>query len=144
MVGSAQPVALIVENEAALCLLTDDLLTAEGFDTVFADDEDDAAFQALAAGQIAVAVVSLRLHGALAGRRVIQRLRQHAPGLPVVVMTGYDKKAPQADLRGVGGPTVRLHKPGAYEELAPVSLAVIDRARRGEAPMYGRRRDDIT
>jgi hypothetical protein len=29
----------------------------------------------------------------------------------VVVVTGYAPLAPQADLRGIGGPTARLQKP---------------------------------
>jgi hypothetical protein len=31
--------------------------------------------------------------------------------MPAVVTTGFDPRAPEADLRGLGGPTVRLGKP---------------------------------
>ncbi len=48
---------------------------------------------------------------------MIRRLRASRPGLPVAVVTGYGPEAPQADLRGLGGPTLRLHKPFDCEEL---------------------------
>jgi len=37
--------------------------------------------------------------------------------VPVVVVTGVDPRAPEADLRGLGGPTVRLQKPFDCHEL---------------------------
>ncbi|MDO9713906.1 response regulator [Paracraurococcus lichenis] len=134
---------MIVEDEALLCLLADGLLAAEGFDTIFAADETEAMVHATAAAdRIAVAVVDMSLGGDVAGPRVIRALRQHAPNLPVVVITGFDGDAPQADLRGLGWPTVRLHKPGGYDELIPAVLDVMEQARTGTWPQEWRRDTD--
>ncbi len=37
--------------------------------------------------------------------------------MPVLVVTGFDPRAPEADLRGLGGPIVRLGKPFDCDEL---------------------------
>ena len=57
------------------------------------------------------AVVDLRLADGLDGRDVLLRLRAQHPGMPVVATTGFDPKASEADLRGLGGPTLRLGPP---------------------------------
>lgn len=62
-------------------------------------------------GPLAVAVVDLRLGGDLAGQRIIRALRMQIPDLPVVVVTGFGHNTPEANLRGLGWPTVRLPKP---------------------------------
>ena len=46
-----------------------------------------------------------------------RRLREQHPSMPVVVVTGFDPRAPEADLRGLGGPIVRLGKPFDCDEL---------------------------
>jgi DNA-binding response OmpR family regulator len=53
----------------------------------------------------------------LDGRDVIRALRQRRAGLPTLVITGYDALAPEADLRGLGGPTARLGKPFDCDDL---------------------------
>ncbi|MBK1659155.1 DNA-binding transcriptional response regulator [Paracraurococcus ruber] len=138
-----KPVALVVEHEAALALLIEDLLAETGFDTVFAATEADALRKASAIDRIAAAVVNPWVAGALVGQRVIRALRQRIPDLPVVVITCFDKLAPQADLRGVGWPTIRLHAPYDYDELVPAMRTVIEQARTGDRPVGGRRRGDI-
>jgi ActR/RegA family two-component response regulator len=139
MQGETRPLALIVEDEILLTLLVEDLLAAEGFDTITATNEADAIASAAAAVQLTVAVVDLRLGGDLAGQRIIRTLRQQTPDLPVVVMTGFSGSAPEADLRGLGWPTIRLAKPGGYLELATAVWDVIDQARSGRRPQTGRR-----
>ena len=46
--------------------------------------------------------------------------------MPVVVVTGFDPRAPQADLRGLGGPTVRLQKPFDCDELVERLADMLD------------------
>ena len=53
--------------------------------------------------------------------------------LPAVVVTGFDKSAPEADLRGLGGPTSRLVKPFQCGELI-TSLAGVLASTTGRAP----------
>ncbi len=140
MQDEARPLALIVEDEALLGLLVEDLLLAEGFGTVLAASEAEAL--ATTAEQFTVAVVDLRLSGDLAGQRIIRALRQQTPDLPVVVMTGFGADAPEANLRGLGWPTVRLSKPAGYGELVAAVRDVIEHARSGKRPNGGRRATD--
>ncbi len=140
MQDEARPLALIVEDEALLGLLAEDLLLAEGFGTVLAASEAEAL--ATTAEQFTVAVVDLRLSGDLAGQRIIRALRQQTPDLPVVVMTGFGADAPEANLRGLGWPTVRLSKPAGYGELVAAVRDVIEQARTGKRPNGGRRATD--
>jgi CheY-like chemotaxis protein len=103
------PLVLVVEDEALLALEIEDLLLASGFAARLAGDGQAALAQSTEA--LAAAVVDLNLGSGLQGREVIRLLRQRRPALPVVVVTGYMPQAVQADLRGLGGPTARLHKP---------------------------------
>jgi len=77
-------------------------------------------------------VADLRLAGGLDGRDLIRRLREERPGMPAVVVTGFNPLAPQADLRGLGGPTVRLGKPiesdALLEQLAGVIYGSVSSA----------------
>ena len=117
-------IALLVEDEAMLALVMDDLLLAEGFETIRVATEESV--KAQAGKDLAVAVVDLSLAGDIAGQRIITFLRSHLPGLPVVVVTGYACDAEQADLRGLGGPTIRLHKPAHINQLAAAVWDVLD------------------
>jgi DNA-binding response OmpR family regulator len=137
--GSA-PLALVVEDEALLALEMQDVLQAEGFETRIACTEATAL--AVPPDKLAVAVVNLRLNGRLLGHGVIRRLRAGQPNLPVVVVTGYDAEAPQADLRGLGWPTARLQKPMQSNELGEAVRSVIAQARTGARPRTGRRQRD--
>lgn len=130
------PVALVVETEALLALEIEDLLTAEGFSTLVAHTEAEA--KALAVEHLAVAVVKLRLVGDLAGHRVMRFLRSPTPMLPVVVVTRYGEPAPEAKLRGLGWPTIRVHKPAHHEQLACAVWDAIDQASNGALPRTGR------
>jgi ActR/RegA family two-component response regulator len=70
--------------------------------------------------------VDLGLAGGSDGRDVIRRLRQERPGMPAVVVTGYNPLAPKADLRGLGGPTLRLGKPIECDALLEHLASVLD------------------
>lgn len=71
-------------------------------------------------------MVDLRLGEGSDGRQVVRDLRERCPALPVVVITGLHPEAPQADLRGLGGPTLRLCKPLDCEDLAGSVSAVLE------------------
>ena len=121
------PLALVVEDEALLGLLIEDILSTEAFRILHAGTEAEAAHHTGTA-RLDLAVVNLRLHGELAGQRVIRQLRSRFPGLPVVVITGFGADDPHADLRGLGGPTARLGKPEGYAVLASTVRAVMGQA----------------
>jgi DNA-binding response OmpR family regulator len=134
------PVALVVEDEVLLALAMEDLLIAEGFQTILAHTEAEA--EMVASDHLTVAIVDLRLASQLSGQRIIRFLRRRIPNLPVVVVTGYYGQAPEADLRGLGMPTVRLQKPVHYTELARAVHEVIARVYQNTEPPSGRRRSD--
>jgi CheY-like chemotaxis protein len=134
------PLALVVEDEALLALEMEELLLAEGFETRLACTASAAL--AVSGRRLAVAVVNLRLNGLLVGHEIIRGLRGRQPDLPVVVVTGYDGDAPQADLRGLGWPTLRLQKPMQADALGGAVRDVIAQARTGARPDGGRRRGD--
>lgn len=134
------PLAVVVEDEALLALEMEDALAAEGFRTLIACTP--AAVQALPEDGVAVAVVNLRLNDHLIGQDVIRRLRRRRSDLPVVVVTGYDGDAPQADLRGLGWPTIRLQKPLEGAALTVAVREVMARASSGRQPPRGRRQED--
>ena len=115
---TGRPTILVVEDEALLALELEQVLTEAGYAVVLAADGLGALARAAEpGGRLRAAVVDLNLPGSMAGREVIRHLRGRNPGLPVVVVTGYEPLAGQADLRGLGGPTARLQKPCEPERL---------------------------
>ena len=114
------PTVLVVEDEALVAMLVADILAEAGHRPAWTPDGRFGP----AADALMAAVVDVRLADGLDGRDVVRRLRAHRPALPVVVVTGYLPDAPQADLRGLGGPTLRLCKPFDCEDLA-ASLAAV-------------------
>lgn len=133
--GASQPsTVLIVEDEALVAMMVEDTLAAAGYRPVHAPD-GPAASACPDRGLCArAAVVDLRLADGRDGRDVVRRLRERRPAMPVVVVTGFDPRAPQADLRGLGGPTVRLQKPFDCDELAGRLAGMLDGAALPAAP----------
>ena len=105
------PTVLVVDDEPLVTILVSDVLAEAGYRVVCAPDGRTASPDHEAWTFPDVAVVNLRLARGLDGRDVIRSLRRQRPNLPVVVITGFDALAPEANLRGLGGPTVRLGKP---------------------------------
>jgi DNA-binding response OmpR family regulator len=125
--AAAQPTVLVVEDEALVALLLEDTLSNAGYDPVRTTPDGRAALpcpEHRAAAR--AAVIDLRLADSLDGRQVLRRLRQEYPSMPVVVVTGFHPEAPQADLRGLGGPTVRLCKPFDCDDLLAHLAGVLD------------------
>ena len=137
-----RPTVLVVEDEALVAMLVEDTLAGAGYRGVWAPDggravppcpDHPAAARA--------AVVDLRLADGQDGREVVRRLRERRPCVPVVVVPGFDPRAPEADLRGVGGPTVRLQKPFDCDELLERLAAMLGGA---AVPARPRRRASDT
>ena len=138
------PTVLVVEDEALVAMLVEDTLAGAGYRPMLAPDgraaPPCAGGGATGAATPRAAVVGLRLAGGLDGREVVGRLRQQDPSMPVLVVTGFDPQAPEADLRGLGGPIVRLGKPFDCDELlgcladllggGPAAPAAAERRRR--------------
>lgn len=125
-----RPTILVVEDELLIALMVSDILAEAGYRPFWTRDGKGGPPSPLAA------VVDLRLDDGLDGRDVVRRLRREHAGMPVVVLTGFDARAPEADLRGLGGPTVRLHKPFEGDDLPARLAALLGGAR----PPTGQRR----
>lgn len=115
--SNERPTVLVVEDEALVALLVEDTLSDAGYDPVLTPDGRPAPRHSEHGTAARAAVVDLRLAEGLDGRQVVRRLRENHPALPVVVVTGFHPEAPEADLRGLGGPTVRLCKPFDCDDL---------------------------
>jgi CheY-like chemotaxis protein len=110
--GQQRSVILIIEDEAMVAMELEQVLATAGYEVVVAPDGPTAlAHAADPRLRLRAAIANLNLPGGMSGNEVIRRLRASRPRLPVVVVTGYAPLAPQADLRGIGGPTARLQKP---------------------------------
>lgn len=113
--GRACPTVLVVEDEALLALDLRQMLERLGFDVATLAQVEAARPPP---ARLAAAVVNLNLGpGMPSGQEVIRHLRARRSALPVVVVTGYAARAPQANLRGLGGPTARVEKPFSPEDL---------------------------
>ena len=142
-VAVAPPVVLVVEDEAVVAMLVTDVLAEAGYRPVWsADGGPDPAQPDPAIAGTAAAVVDLRLADGLDGRQVVRHLRERHPDLPVVVVTGYHPEAPEADLRGLGGPTLRLPKPFDCADLLDGVAAVLEAPAAPAAAPPRRRRSD--
>src|SRR5688572_7010117 len=116
MIGALgpRPTVLVMDDEALVAMMVADTLTDAGYRVVCAPDGRGAWPDCGAVPD--AAVVDLRRADGSDGREVIRALRKRRPNLPAVVITGFDALAPEADLRGLGGPTVRLGKPFDCDE----------------------------
>lgn len=141
--AAASPVVLIVEDEALVAMLVTEVLAEAGYRSVWSADGRPGSYPGRpdpAMPDAVAAVVDLRLADDLDGRQVVRHLRERHPDLPVVVVTGYHPEAPQADLRGLGGPTLRLGKPFDCGDLLDGVAAVLEAPAKPAAPR--RRRSD--
>ena len=107
-----RPVVLVVEDEALISMMIEEIIESVGCRAVCSLD-GRAMFDGtpIEVSRLAAAVVDLGLRDGLDGRDVIRHLRSRNRTLPVAVVTGYTASAGKADLRGLGGPTVRFEKP---------------------------------
>ncbi len=140
-VPATAPPVLVVEDEALIALLVEHILAGAGYRAVRSQDGRPVPGDGAAVAAVAAAVVNLRLADGLDVRDVVRRLRASRPGLPVAVVTGYGPRAPQADLRGLGGPTVRLAKPVDGADLCAWLAAALGPAPPGAARALRRRSD---
>jgi len=112
--GLLQPKALLVEDEALVAMIVEDLLEAIGFQPIHTDTAT-AALAVLAEGGISLAVVDVGLPD-MRGDDLAAKARDLAPDMPIILASGYDT----AELKGrfAGDPRVTvLGKPYTEHDL---------------------------
>ena len=114
---TAQPVILVVEDEALIALHLEQVLTDAGYHVVVAFSGEEAIARSKTMGRLSALVTDINLQYGCDGRCVLRELRIGYPLLPAVFATGFSQWMDEADLRGLGGPTVRLVKPFLEKEL---------------------------
>lgn len=132
-IKASRPAILVVEDQALIAILIGDILQAAGYDAIFAHTGEAALAMAKTVEHLSAVITDIHLMHGIDGRSVLKELRRNNPKLPAVVVTGFDKSAPEADLRGLGGPTTRLVKPFNCDELL-ASLAGVLSSTDGRAP----------
>jgi two-component system response regulator HydG len=101
---------LVAEDEALAAMAIEDELLSEGYEVVIAND-GLAALDAAKAAMPDLLLTDLRMPR-LDGIGLIGELRARAPGLPVVVMTGFAPGGADAVRRAAGdGPFLLFTKP---------------------------------
>ena len=128
---------LVFEDEALVAMMVADTLIEAGYHPAWTSENNGGPPPKHSGVAARAAVVDLRLADGLDGRDVVRRLRGQRCDLPVIVITGFGSHAPEADLRGLGGPTVRLCKPFDCDMLLEQIASVLCRP---SAPTPPRRR----
>ncbi len=105
---------LLVEDRDSLRRMLERALAAEGYEvTAVADGE--AGIERLRGGGLDLVLTDLKLPGA-SGLEVLEAAREHASGLPVIVLTGYGS-VPTAVAAMRGGAYHFLEKPVEIDDL---------------------------
>jgi CheY-like chemotaxis protein len=92
----AKPRILVVEDDFLIRLMLVEVLEDDGFDTVEADNGDEAL--AILDATIAAVVTDFQLPGPLNGHEWVALARQSRPGLPAIYTSGRGARdAPQGD-----------------------------------------------
>jgi CheY-like chemotaxis protein len=123
---------LVVDDDAALRELVAEILTRAGFEVIAADG-GQAAIEAVGRAPERIDAVLLDLAmPQLGGEETFLRLRELAPDLPVILVSGYD--AARASLRfAAQGLDEFLHKPFEPEQLVAAVEAALSRRHRAAA-----------
>ncbi len=118
MVGVAEALsqrrALVVEDEALVAMIVEDLLEAVGFQPVHTDTAN-AALAILAEGGISLAVIDVGLPD-MRGDDLAARARTLAPQMPIILASGYDPSELRSRFAHDAGVTV-LGKPYTENDL---------------------------
>jgi PAS domain S-box-containing protein len=125
---------LIVEDEAGVREVAQQMLQDFGFATLLAVDGRDGLEQMDRAGTAVTAVLLDLSMPRMGGQETFRRLREHSPGLPIVVMSGYTEESVAEEFLQAGsGPTAFLQKPFLAEDLVGALRKVLEGVPAGRA-----------
>jgi len=113
---------LVVDDEEGVRGVVARVLEKAGYDVVEAEDGQGALALLDVQGGFSAAVVDLTMPG-LRGDAVVHAMRQHAPGMRVILMSGYREE--EAIPEGEPRPDAFLRKPFLPDDLRRVMRAVL-------------------
>jgi len=113
---------LVVDDDAAMRGLLVDVLHSAGYETVEAND-GRAGVERIRLNRPALAFVDLSMPR-VTGVEVMKEARKYAPGLPVVLMTGYATQV-AVDALGEEKPYAILSKPFTIRDVLSLAQAVV-------------------
>jgi CheY-like chemotaxis protein len=96
-----QRTILVIEDEAMLREITEDMLTASGYRVICAPDGPEAIDRFEKNGSIDLVLSDLGLPG-MSGEEVVKRLLAIRPGTKIIVCSGYVDPGLTAQLSGMG------------------------------------------
>lgn len=116
-----RPKVLVVDDDPRICSLVADTLELQSLDVITATDAG-AALQGVRSDAPDIVILDLRLPG-LDGMEALRRLKEIAPQLPVIILTGYGDVASAVEAMRLGAYDF-LTKPVETEKI----LVVVRRA----------------
>jgi PAS domain S-box-containing protein len=119
---------LVVEDEDALRLLLEIVLSEAGYDVLSASDGEEALAVAEASARPVRLVVTDSVMPKLGGRELAERLRAERPEIGVIQMTGYTEDDPERGGHRLPDVDVHLQKPFDSETLLRHVREVLDGA----------------
>jgi PAS domain S-box-containing protein len=117
---------LLVEDDAAVRRTVTGWLERTGYLVLPCGDGPDALARWRAeGGRVDVVLTDMMLPGGMSGRQVLERLRELAPGLPAVMMSGYSA---ELVAQGLPAGVELVEKPYQPQALARALRSALDRA----------------
>src|SRR2546425_2022527 len=125
----ATPTVLVVDDEPLVRALLTDALQIEGFNVVTAAS-GLTALDHVASSTFSSAILDMRMPG-LDGMETLRRLRELAPRLPVIVLTGYGDIPSAVETMRLGASDY-LTKPARPEEIGLAVRRALERQQLGD------------
>ena len=121
--GAASSVVLVVEDEALIRMLLVDAMEDAGFTVVEASGADAAITTFARRPDICAVVTDVRMPGSMDGIGLAGWMREHAPGVPVIVCSGMDTRV---DLTTINPAIVRvISKPYMANDIASLVATLV-------------------
>jgi len=124
---------LIIEDEAGVREVAQQMLQDFGFGTLTSVDGRDGLEQMRRVGPDVTAVLLDLSMPRMGGQETFRRLREEYPGLPIVMMSGYTEESVAEEFLQAGsGPTAFLQKPFLAEDLVAALRKVLEEVHAGQ------------
>ena len=128
--AGARGLVLVVDDEDVVRELVAEILESDGWDVVSAADGEEAlVLQAAHAERLRGVVLDVSMP-VMDGAETLAALRERAPGLPVLLMSGYSAAETRQRFEQLGAPPI-LHKPFKLPALLSAVAEMVQEAQQG-------------